>query len=611
MSPAMETRLTTRAAGLFRLLATLAVVAAAAGFARPAAAAGTKSFSLVSLRSHAVVGTDGSMTVTEEITYSFRGGPFTIGTRSFIAADRSRISGFSAAEDGEALRVDPPASTPTGEWEWHFASPVSDEHRTFTLSYTVDHAVQLGSDVGELYWQFLGKGNSIGPVEVTIDIPGDPPRAAEDSPDSDASVLRAWAHGPVNGTVTLLPGEVVLHVGRVPADMFVEARLAIPAAVFDETVARGDARLPKILAEEGGFIDAMSADKGRGYVGPPPLAVQLFGPIGAGLGLVGMTGLWWRFGREPKPDPMIGDYWREPLDDPPAVVLTNLHKGTVPLADAIGSTIIDLAQRGYLTIREERIERFGPDKNVVHLTRTPQAPAGLAGFERHLLDYVFRDSPETTTEEFTTRARREQSAAVAFSKQFQAGISAEFKARGYLVSGFAGGGLWIAGLGLLVVGLGALGIVLRSPLGWVGVVAGVVLSGATMTLLRNRSQRGADEKARAEALKRYLVDFSNLAEAPAGHLILWERFLVFAVAFGVAAKLLSGLAARLPQVIDDPSYGVWYASAGQRRFDSIDRIPASFGRAAASAISPSKSGSGGGFSGGGGGGGGGGGFGAR
>ncbi len=568
-----------------------------------------KSFSLVSLSSDAVVAADGSMTVTETITYEFGGGPFTIGTRSFFAADRDRIDDFSATEDGVELDVDPPGDTPTGEWEWHFDTPATDEQRTFELSYTVDDAIELGSDVGELYWQFLGTDHpGIGSVDIHITVPGDVPAATATTPADDTEVLRAWGHGPTNGRVVVGTGEVDLGVVDVPAGQFVEARLAIPAEVFAGVP--GDARLPAILAEESGFIDAMNPDAGRAYEPPPSTAVRLVGPIGALVGIGGLAALWRRFGREPKPDPMIGDYWREPLTEPPAVVLTNMSKGSVSLSDAIGATIIDLAQRGHLTIREEREERFGPDKTTVHLTRTGAPGDDLAPFEQRLLSYVFSAGPTTTTEEVTDRASGDQTTAVAFSKAFQSDISAAFKQRSYLQRGLAGWP-WVLGLAVGVAAIGLVALVLGTALGFVAIVVAPILGVVGLVALRNRSQAGADELARAEALKRYLEDFSNLKEAPAGHLILWERFLVFAVAFGVAGKLLAGLAARLPTVVNDPSYGIWYAGAGARRFDGIDRIPAEFGSAAASAMTPSKSGSGGGFSGGGGGGGGGGGFGAR
>jgi uncharacterized membrane protein len=102
--------------------------------------------------------------------------------------------------------------------------------------------------------------------------------------------------------------------------------------------------------------------------------------------------------------------------------------------------------------------------------------------------------------------------------------------------------------------------------------------------------------------------------------VLYERYLVFAVALGVADQLIAGLRVRFPE-LSDPSSGfaTWYVAGtlaggygNVGRLDSINSIgsfASEFSSATAAAFSPpsSSSGGGGGFSGGGGGGGGGGG----
>ena len=58
-----------------------------------------------------------------------------------------------------------------------------------------------------------------------------------------------------------------------------------------------------------------------------------------------------------------------------------------------------------------------------------------------------------------------------------------------------------------------------------------------------RTPEGALEAARWAAFRRYLKDFSRLQEAPAISLALWDRFLVYAIGFGLAEEVLE--AARL------------------------------------------------------------------
>ncbi|MBU6316820.1 MAG: DUF2207 domain-containing protein, partial [Acidobacteria bacterium] len=160
-------------------------------------------------------------------------------------------------------------------------------------------------------------------------------------------------------------------------------------------------------------------------------------------------------------------------------------------------------------------------------------------------------------------------------------------------------------------GSAVVGALSKSGVAWFGVAAALASFAVGASLLRNRSQAGAEAYAKAAGLKRYIKDFSKLADAPVGHLVLWERFLVYAVAFGVSAGLMKGLASHLPEVMDDPRFTPWYVGTGLARFDGFSYIGTHTAAAVAAAI-PNSSGAGGGFSGGGSsGGGGGGGAGAR
>ena len=592
-------------AGVALALAVTGVLAVL-GVASGPAAAGSKSFRLVSLHTAAEVLADGTMEVREEIVYAFDGGPFTIGTRSFAPASRDLVQDFAATEDGRSLTVDPPSETPTGEWEWHFASPATNEQRTFVLTYRVDDALTVGPDVGELYWQFLGDDHpGIDTMTVELAVPGDSPASTPDSPDDDASVLRAWGHGPASGAVTVNPGLVTATVDDVPSRQFVELRVLIPTTELDVEPSTPP-RLAQVLEEERSFIENEDAEQTRRRFG------GLLGPIAAGLGLVGAGVLWRRFGREPKPDLMIGEYWREPLDDPPAMVIANLQRGSAPIGQAIASTLIDLAQRGYLRITAEVEERWGPDHTVhtIHWQGREFGPE-VQTYERSLVAMVLRGRNQMSTDELTEWGQAHRSAAAKELAKVQKEITAEAKLRGFAVSAQPRANALVLALTVAVAGAGLVARWLGSGWGWLAIgVAPLILFGGGW-LVRNRSTHAATEAAKAKGLRNFLRDFSQLEDAPVGHLVLWERYLVYAVTLGVSAELLRGLATRLPAVAQDPAFGAWYIGPAGR-LDHIDGFN-NVGGSISSSFSPpsNSSGSGGGFSGGGGGGGGGGGFGAR
>ncbi|MFN8022650.1 MAG: DUF2207 domain-containing protein [Acidimicrobiales bacterium] len=592
------------------LIALLAALAAGLlGAAAPGAGvarADDKSFSLEALETTAELRTDGSMQVTERWTYDFRGGPFNFGIRSF-QTHRNDISQFAAADDQGPLEVIPPDQSESGEWEWKLRQPTSDSVVTYTLTYFVAPIVRFGLDVSEVYWQFVGDDNpGIGIVNIDLRFPLTTVPAQPDAADDDVNVMRAWAHGPKTGDVRLEPGEVLVQVSNVEPGEIVEIRALAPAATFN--TGGTERLLPSILAEERSYVADRAneaSDRRTGWF--LSSLVAAVGALGAGV-------LWFVGGREQRSADVQGDYWREPLDDPPAVAIANLKRGTVDPGHAIAGTLVDLAQRGYVKIVGVKEERFGPDKVVHHYTwlGKPFGPDVLE-YEKDLLEFVFRGATETDSDELSAWARANQTTAKRLLDGFTGGVKAEYRRRGYAeVTRTSMVVLLVA----ICVGVAALSAVVKSAtghgVGWWGVAIAAAIFGVGSNLLSNRNPASVEAAAKAEGLRRFLKDFSHLEDAPVGHLVLWERYLVYAVALGVSAELVQGLASRLPQLLADPHFGTWYTPApgAHGRFDGFDRIE-SLGTHVASASTPNNSGSGGGFSGGGGGGGGGGSAGAR
>jgi uncharacterized membrane protein len=170
---------------------------------------------------------------------------------------------------------------------------------------------------------------------------------------------------------------------------------------------------------------------------------------------------------------------------------------------------------------------------------------------------------------------------------------------------------------LAVVGTGLATAAAGAPIGALGIVSGVVQGVATVTL-RRRTPAGARRLAEWQAFRRFLLDFSRLDEAPVGHLVLWERYLVYAVALGVTAQVARALEARIPPE-SAGTFAPWFVGShgpgALHSVGSLSGFAGGFGPSIVAAARPpssssSGSGGGGGFSGGGGGGGGGGGIGA-
>ena len=579
------------------------VCGSAIGAPAGTAVAAEKSFSFDSLITDVAVQPDASMLVTEVWTYRFEGGPFNFGIRSFDS-DEERVLDFAASDATGPLTVIAPSQSVSGNWEWELRGPTSDAVVAYTLSYRVVGAVRVGADVGDLYWTFIrGEHPSVDSMSVTIRFDQPIPPATADVADDDAGVLRGFAHGPTNGRVTVAESVVTATVDGLSADAFVDVRAVAPASFF--SVGGTEMLLADVLADERARLGE-ERDRDRkqklGWIGTPLLAAA---------GLIGTGALWLTGGRERTSREVLGEYWREPLDDPPAIALATMHRGTVNAGATIAGTLVDLAQRGYLTIRGERKERIGRDTTVhhYHWLGTPLGP-DLLQYEKDLLEFVFRGQTDVSSVELDAWAAANQTTAHRLLQEITGGVTKVFNERGY-EAGAQGGklGLLLALCVLVGGGSFALKVYTGNGVAWVGIGVAAAMLAVGVKVLNNRSEAGVEAAAKAHGLKKYLEDFSQLSDAPVGHLILWERYLVYAVALGVSGALINGLASRLPALMADPRFGSWYVGPAGH-FDGFDHIETG-GASLASASTPSSSGSGGGFSGGGSGGGGGGSAGAR
>ena len=123
------------------------------------------------------------------------------------------------------------------------------------------------------------------------------------------------------------------------------------------------------------------------------------------------------------------------------------------------------------------------------------------------------------------------------------------------------------------------------------------------------SSEGEDQHALWLAFRNFIEDFTTFDEKELPELALWERYLPYASALGVADKLITQLKIRYPENTNVGAVGIIPVHSTWQTINSLDHLNSSLGDFASSlsvnSVSSSSSGGGGGFSGGGGGGGGG------
>ena len=80
------------------------------------------------------------------------------------------------------------------------------------------------------------------------------------------------------------------------------------------------------------------------------------------------------------------------------------------------------------------------------------------------------------------------------------------------------------------------------------VTCAIKLRGKIKDKIAVLTQEGSDEKAEWKGLAEYMKDFSKLNEKEVPELIIWEKYLVYATAFGIADKAIEQMKAKYPKV---------------------------------------------------------------
>lgn len=399
-------------------LATLLAALALAFSPRPAGAqTGTGGEQVDDFRAEYVVRDDGSLAVTETITYRFPAGQERHGIYRYIperaryddthdrlfpisdiqvsaasaggGGDPSRAGRYQVTtqNDNKVIRIGDPDSTVNGVWR-------------YTIDYVVGNAIEpvrpsedeIGkSSVDELVWNVTGNGWDvpIAAASARVEVPAAPiavrcfsgPYGSTEACPVDVDGTTVTSPG-----TALPPGEgltlaIDLPPGSVPgAQIRTVERWSVERA-FEVTPLK--AGLAGLLTA--GVVAALAVGLGR-HARDRRLVLNAYLPAEAEPDRAGLV----RFFE--KPDGPVR--FRPPEGATPGLVGVVLDEK----ADAldVSATLVDLAVRGYLRIEELADHHGRPAKDDFRLVRLRDADATLLDYERELLSRLWAKASDGT-----------------------------------------------------------------------------------------------------------------------------------------------------------------------------------------------------------------------
>jgi uncharacterized membrane protein len=437
--------------------------------------------------------------------------------------------------------------------DWSFDA--YDESRTFTFEYTARDAIVVHEDVAELYYKFIGDEWEFpaGSARITLHLP----EGAQEE-----EVL-AWGHGPIHGELDIIsPEQISWFVAPLPAKTFLEGRVVFPPQLVSDSVRfSGREALPSIMSEEKRWATQTNLSR---FAKKYQVFYSLFLFVPVGLMLFGM----WRKANN-RGKAYKGDYFRElPGDYPPEIAGYLWHKKQVN-NKFLSAGILDLARRGHLRIEavpnSEGKKKQKEDFRLIE--RQKDQPK--SSIDQIVLDFFFDTvyseyNPSDDVEIVNDRqkeiafsqiqdfAKKKPYQFTSFHNKWKKAVISKAKSYNFFAKHSA------LNLGCLPTLLFfAAGII--AIIWWELFIFGSVLFLAALILFFVSpkfyyTEYGADQLAKWNAFRRFLLHFSKMDKSTVPSLIVWEHYLVYAVVLGVAKQVIDQLALVFPRMEQDPAF---------------------------------------------------------
>jgi uncharacterized membrane protein len=538
-----------------RFLATLFAACALLFAAAPAAA---KSYAVDRIENDVVVDSDGTLRITEQITFRYKG-RYKFAYRNIPLKPGERLSDVRVSEGGTEyvqsrskragnFRVEPREGEQRITWYYR----ARNESRTFTIRYALSGSAKRHPDVAEVYVQFVGDqwDRPIGEVRSRLHLPDG----------VDPADVRAWAQGPLHGSVSGVgTRELVFAVAPLPAHTFWEGRVVMSQNTFGALPVVGTVpRLETILAEEAAWVreanlrresDRLRAAEEAREAAEREAKRIPFLIIASGLGVLAM-GVWFLIylphgkPHEVSPRTAPGEVPGAPS---PALLSYLLHRSV--RTPAVVATLLDLAQRGYFEIREKPVVRSGSlgrssTESDFLFERTKKNASDLAPHESDLLSVLLSEAGGAQGFSMSQLKRVAGKNPTAFHRWFaawskrvqEAGTRAQwfepYPVLPMALNAIMGVAVAIAGLFMCAY--------TDSPVGIPAIIGGVLQAFLTGALAR-RTPEGQRLSLEWSTFKRHLQSIAKGNGPVTLDSRSWGRYLAAAVVFGMHKEVLPSL----------------------------------------------------------------------
>ena len=493
-------------------------------------------------------------------------------------------------------------------------NPSGSKKVGFFISYIIEDVVVVHNDVAEISYPFIDNSfrENTKNMEIRVSLP------------SESSELKVWAHGPLNGEIQAPDNNhAVATIENLYAYNYLEIRMVFDRSIVPQATKRsGINALDYILEIETENADAANLD--REAASAKMLMQKIIKIIVFGLYLIGagvfFIYIYKKYDKELK-NPLNSEYCREfPGDYGPAVMSYLMNNKKIKGND-VSATLLDLVQRKVLTLKEIPSKKRKKDYNFTLKKKDKK----ITESEEYLLDWFLNDigDGKAVSLKEIKKVSKSQTSSIVFVKKYNTWVKKvkeQAKKENFfeVKKDILGKGSLYGLLGIVIFVLSYLfsidyifeNIILKAA-GFLVLIVGISFI-VYVTTFSKKTIKGALHYYSWKGMKKFLLAFGRFKEKELPEIVLWEKYLVYAAALGVADKVEKQMKIKIKNIAEtNPNfnyntftYMAIYSNGFSRNISSTinNSVSGAITSAVASSVSSSGSGGGGGFSGGGGGG---------
>lgn len=427
--------------------------------------------------------------------------------------------------------------------------------RTITFSYTLTNLMTGYADRAGLYYKFVDETNTLSIKNLNAKVTFPSVDKLED--------IAVWTHiDDGNGSGIIQAADTVVYQAEeLPEEKYFETRLLLPKDGY-ELKKTNNATFSDINAEESKWQEDFrrEAQRAKNF----RIADYVLAALTVVLSVIILIFIYIK--RKPRPDPDAPIYIREIPTGWTAGEMAPVYHyyGKYEVSDAMSATILDLCRRHYIDIKP------GDKKKSAEILVNNYDISDLKPHERIVYELLYKcgGNAAFTMKYFESFAEKNSAY---FGKKIE-----EFKNATYGMSQGMGitpknkldkFGKIASGLSKFACCVGIILLVATVILSFIGffmvfTALALILSGvATLILTRKQkpplSENGQKTYDKFRALGRFMTDFSNMDKHELPQLILWEEYMVYATAMGIADKVAEQLEIAYPEYKEMVSNGYY------------------------------------------------------